>query len=194
MKKAIWGWYPPMYERYANGKYRILFNVTPYEETVTHRDFETGEKTNEVVTKYSVWFIDLDLPEVTNALSNDNIVLANKLILKERIKAYDSSEAINQFTIQNIPIWLDKNTRAGLKLRFEAELALSNTDTSLWHNGIQFPLNLEKAIQMLNAIEVYAGKCYDCTQQHLNDVEALATVEEIKQYDYTANYPEKLNF
>lgn len=110
------------------------------------------------------------------------------------INRYDSSEDVNIFYIQGLPVWLDKATRAGLKLRFEAEIALGNTDTTLWYNNMQFPLLLENAIQMLYAIEVYASKCYDNTQLHLSNVAKLTTIEELENYDHREGYPEKLRF
>ena len=47
------------------------------------------------------------------------------------INCYDSSDEVNIFYIQGLPVWLDKATRAGLKLRFEAEVALKYDNTTL---------------------------------------------------------------
>lgn len=110
------------------------------------------------------------------------------------INHYDSSDEVNIFYIQGLPVWLDKATRAGLKLRFEAELAMKEENTTLWYGNQSFTLQLNMAIQMLYAIEVYASKCYDNTQKHLANVEKLETLEEIIEYDYHIGYPEKLNF
>jgi hypothetical protein len=110
------------------------------------------------------------------------------------IQHYDQSSTINEFYIQTIPVWFDKNTRAGLKLRFEAESALGKTDTVLWYEGQQFPLSLQQAMQMLYAIEIYASNCYDNTQKHIANVNALETIEDVESYDYHTDYPEKLRF
>lgn len=112
----------------------------------------------------------------------------------EEIMKYDSSSEVNEFFIGETSIWLDKATRAGLKLRFEAEISLGKDTTTLWYNNIQYSLELNKAIQMLLTIEVYASACYDNTQKHMAAVNALTSVEEIEAYDYTTGYPEKLNF
>lgn len=98
---------------------------------------------------------------------------------KRRIEEYDSSRSVNEFYMNNYHVWLDKATRAGLKLRFEAEIAMGKTDTVLWYEGSQFPLSLEQAMQMLYAIEVYASACYDNTQKHLAEVDELETIEEV---------------
>lgn len=113
---------------------------------------------------------------------------------KEEILHFDSSIEVNEFRIEDQSVWLDKATRAGLKLRFEAEIAMGKTDTVLWYNGMQFSLSLEQAIQMLYVIEVYASACYDNTQKHLTAVDILETIEDIENYDYRTGYPEKLEF
>lgn len=110
------------------------------------------------------------------------------------IEAYDSSSAVNEFYIQDMPVWLDKSTRSGLMLRFNSELAMKKENTTLWYNGISFTLPLSSAIQMLYALEVYASECYDNTQFHLANIEKLETLEEIQEYDYIVGYPEKLRF
>lgn len=51
--------------------------------------------------------------------------------LRNNIQNYDSSSEVNCFYIGDTPIWLDKNTRAGLKLRFDAEMAVGQETTSL---------------------------------------------------------------
>lgn len=112
----------------------------------------------------------------------------------DEINRYDSSEEVNIFYIQGLPVWLDKATRAGLKLRFEAEIALKHQTTTLWYEGQKFELPLNSAMAMLYALEVYASQCYDNTQYHLSNVDKLETLEEISEYDYRVGYPEKLNF
>ena len=112
----------------------------------------------------------------------------------DEIVAYDSSEAVNEFTIGGQSVWLDKATRAGLMLRFQAEQAAGMTTTSLWYDGMQFSLPLVDAIQMLYALELYASECYDRTQAHIAEVERLDTIEAVEAYDYTIGYPAKLMF
>lgn len=114
--------------------------------------------------------------------------------LNDEILDYDSSQEVNEFTIQGIPVWLDKATRAGLMLRFQAEIAMEKTETVLWYNGMQFPLQLNDAMAMLYALEVYASACYDNTQMHLAMIDDLTTIEEVQEYNYRTGYPEKLAF
>jgi hypothetical protein len=113
---------------------------------------------------------------------------------KDEILAFDSSEEVNQFAMQEQGIWLDKATRAGLMLRFQAEQAVGKETTSLWYGSEMFSLPLATAMQMLLAIEIYASECYDNTQRHLAEVDKLETKEEIEAYDYRSGYPDILEF
>jgi len=113
---------------------------------------------------------------------------------KQEIVYFDSSPEVNEFYIQDLSVWLDKATRAGLMLRFQAEEAVGKENTTLWYGNHQFELTISNAMQMLYFIENYASACYDNTQRHLANIEKLETVEEIKSYDYTTGYPEKLVF
>ena len=130
----------------------------------------------------------------SNELTEEQILTQEKESKIWDITEYDSSNAVNIFYVNNIPMWLDKATRAGLMLRFQAELAIGLTDTSLWYNSIEFNLPVSIAMQLLYAIEIYASKCYDQTQYHIAEVMKLDSLEEIKEYDYTVGYPEILQF
>lgn len=112
----------------------------------------------------------------------------------EDIKNFDSSSAINEFTINGVSVWLDKATRTGLMLRFQSESAIGETETCLWYNGIQFTMSINDALRILYLLEVYASKCYDNTERHVSIVSKITTIEELNSYDYTVGYPEKLHF
>lgn len=113
---------------------------------------------------------------------------------KERIKAYDSSSAVNAFILKGIPMWLDKATRSGMKLRLEAEQAANKEFTTLWYLTTPITLPVTTAIAMLNRLEIYASESYDVTQGHLAAIASLESVEEVLRYDIEARYPEKLTF
>lgn len=124
----------------------------------------------------------------------EELLKIEKEHLKDRINRYDTSDKVNQFYIKDVSVWLDKATRAGLLLRFQAEQATGIEYTALWYEGMQFSLKVADAIAMLYAIEMYASACYDNTQRHLAAIKELQTIEEIESYDYKAGYPEKLMF
>lgn len=126
--------------------------------------------------------------------SEEEILSREKEYMIEDILRYDSSEEVNGFYIGGQELWLDKATRVGLKLRFDAEIANGQTNTILWYEGIPFNLKLVNAVQILNAIELYASACYDNTQAHIANINAIEDLETLKNYDYRTGYPEKLQF
>lgn len=156
--------------------------------TIIKDDMQIVNPTIEMVIEDG--WVEYEVPE---QIIEDELAIAksNKL---SQIAQYDESSAVNEFYVQGYGIWLDKATRAGLKLRFEAEQQADITETALWYNGLQFPIPVDLGIQILLAVELYASACYDNTQKHMAAVNALTSVEEIEAYDYTTGYPEKLNF
>lgn len=112
----------------------------------------------------------------------------------EEIKHHDTSSRVNNFYMQGEPMWLDFEKRSRLLLRFQAETAKGNENTTLWGNGKEYNLPLSVAIQMLYELETYASMCYDNTQRHITNVNSLTTIEEIQAYDYRSGYPEMLRF
>ena len=110
------------------------------------------------------------------------------------IDDYDSSPAVNEFFIGNQVLWLDKETRTGLSLRFKSEQDAGKETTTLWYGTTSFTLSVQMAIAMLGTLELYASSCYDNTQRHKANVMALDSKEAVENYDYTTGYPEKLTF
>lgn len=131
---------------------------------------------------------------VAPTLTEEELVDIAKKSKINDLMTYDASEEINIFYIQQMPLWLDKLTRSGLILRFQAEKEIGIEKTTLWYNGLPFELAIDDAIKMLYSIERYASKCYDNTQKHLSNINNLTTVEKINKYNYQSGYPEKLQF
>lgn len=163
--------------------------IKPLNKIVLFKDdMQILNPTEEMVLEEG--WVEYQAPELAYELRLEN----SKLAKTSEITDYDASNAVNEFSVQGYPIWLDKATRAGLKLRFEAELQSGITETALWYNGVQFPIPVELGIQILLAVELYASACYDNTQKHMANVKALTTIEEVEAYDFTTGYPEKLQF
>lgn len=110
------------------------------------------------------------------------------------IKNYDVSVAINGFTINGIRVWLDKATRAFLMSRLQAEKQLGKEITCIWYKEHNFEMPVDKAIEILYQLEVYASECYDTTQRHIVNVQNLDNVEDVNNYDYKTDYPKMLSF
>lgn len=155
-----------------------------FDHTTEEREGMDGEKYTVYIAKY----VDLPASEGTDAL-----VLAKAAVIAE-IEDYDKSSAVNEFSYQGVPMWLDKDTRAGLKMRFEAEEAAGEKNTTLWYGTQSFTLSIADAKNMLNALEVYASQCYDKTAEHKATVSAMRKADRVIAFDVTSGYPEKLEF
>lgn len=170
----------------SNKQAYVLLNETVEERPVMDAD---GKSTNGKVISYVY-----DGVKLLNVLSmNDVLPRLREYVLKE-ITAFDSSDAVNSFTIDGKAIWLNKDTRLALRQRFVAEQASGIKNTTLWYGTDQFNLSVSDAIEMLNTIEIYACKCYDVTAAHKAMVQSMTTLDDVFGYDYTTGYPEKPSF
>ena len=195
-----WGWMPPQYE-VRNERFLLFYFSEKRTREVVRKDPETEEETKETIEEWVCDAVEFSKEESKDVLrmlrENPNSLEFHKWMLKTRIEMYDSSKHVNSFTIGGMETWLDKATRVGLKLRFEAELRMGKEYTTLWKDGTSFPLPLvgaTTAIDMLDGLELYASACYDVTQMHLAKVAAMESVDELMAYDYTSGYPQKLSF
>ena len=149
-----------------------------------------GNETEVTVTSYEY---DGTLMNVASATEEAALQSIKRIALKE-IEAYDTSDAVNSFTLQGKQMWLKYEKRVGLTNSITTEKKAGREVTVLWHDGVRYELPVDAALQMLAALELYALECYNVTEAHKADIEALTTVEEVVAYDYESDYPEKLNF
>ena len=160
---------------------RVYFN-----QRTEEREDEMGDE-KKVYTVHIADFIER-VSENTSALD----VAKEEAI--EQIEAYDTSEAVNSFTLQGKQMWLPKETRVGLVNSITIEKAAGKETTVLWFDGEKYELPVDTALQMLSALELYALECYNITAAHKAAVSAIDNVEEIIAFDITEGYPTKLNF
>lgn len=111
--------------------------------------------------------------------------------LIEEITDYDKSDNVNTFYYKGEQAWLDKTTRIGL-VNSTTLLKNSGEETApLWLNNKLFTLPCDEILSLLNKLELYTIKCTNVTNQHKANVLALTSIQD---YDYTVDYPLKLQF
>lgn len=142
-----------------------------------------NDQINDIITNIK---IDLGLIEEKSELEK---IKEKKL---REINEYDTSDSVNSFLLNGDKVWLNKDTRVGLMNSLTIERAAGKEISTLWFGTIKFDINIDAAIQMLSALELYALKCYNKTAEHKQNVENLTDVENVKSYDYTIGYPDKL--
>ena len=111
-----------------------------------------------------------------------------KTILKKSIVYYDTSKYVNSFYYQDKQYWLSKDVRIGLFRLIDS----GAKQITLQLNDNYLIISSDKLKEFLNQLEVYAGKCFSITAEHLQNIKQLSTIEELLKYDYTAKYPNKV--
>ena len=130
---------------------------------------------------------------VSIIVNNKPTLLDIKNYLLSLQKEYDSSIEVNCFVLNDKKVWLDKSTRVGLFNILNLEKANGIKTTTLWFNTISVEIDVDKALTLLTAVEIYAKKCYDNTQKHYAEIKQLDTIESCLKYDITTGYPDILN-
>ena len=113
--------------------------------------------------------------------------------LKELID-YDTSDNVNDFDVNGLNAWFDKDTRAALSTSIESASLLGETTITFVVNDKEFSIDISTAKQMLAAVQRYADKCFLVTESHKRAIKGLTEAEEIINYDVTTGYPTKVSF
>lgn len=142
---------------------------------------------------YKEHYIESD---ITITISWIEDLEATKQYVLGKIAEFDTSDAVNEFAINGIGMWLDGDMqRPKLRGAVQTYLDKGLGDYPLCVEGVGvISVAPTKLLSMLADIEVYAIECFTKTFEHKEAVNALTTCEELVNYDYTIGYPEKLHF
>lgn len=155
-------------------------------------EYETTEviPVQKIVTShvYQSQYVEIELPKSQTPTALEIV----KELMIDEIEEYDTSENVNNFVLNGMNVWLDKATRVGLMNSTTIEKNLGKTETTLWLGNIPITVNCDLAIQLLGGIENYALECFNVTAAHKKQVEEMTSVDEVVNFDYTADYPQQL--
>lgn len=124
--------------------------------------------------------------------SQEELLAAAKVEKIAEIEEYAESSNVNEFTFMGIKMWLDVKTRIGYSMSIRSADTLGQKSIQMPINGNIYPIELEKARKLLATVHLYADATFKVTQQHIANVKALQSVDEVKAYDNTKGYPQKL--
>lgn len=110
------------------------------------------------------------------------------------IDAYDTSDAVNEFTLNAVSMWLPLEERKSMRQSLIALKAQEIETFTYWNGLIPITMPVAQFEAIMNAVEVYALQCFNVTAQHKAEVMALTNIAEVERYDITKGYPEKLAF
>lgn len=198
---------------YKKGRWIVWLNLGIYPNVSSVKkdgedDWQFAALTDRLVlSDHSIWaFLEVvdnqhlalatyeDLQLILQYFEEEKDVECWKALRKAQISGYDSSEKVNCFFLNEIPLWLDKSTRVGLVNSINAEKASGRTKTCLWFGNQKIEMGVDEALGTLAQLELYALDCFNVTAQHLVSVENCKTIEDLASYNIEANYPEMLRF
>ena len=125
--------------------------------------------------------------------SQEELLAAAKVEKIAEIKEYDNSDAVNSFKLNGIPVWINREDRIGTRRAIELDIASGKTESEIWLHGFRLIVNSELALKLLDAVGHYAYSAYNVTQSHIFAVKNLTSINDVEKYDYTVDYPEKLD-
>lgn len=107
------------------------------------------------------------------------------------LEAYDTSDAVNSFTLGGQTMWLTRDERTQIDESINAYEATGATSMTKYFGGVPYTFTLALWKQMLNALIVYASEALNVTEIHKTAINAMTTVEDVEAYDFTIGYPTK---
>ena len=117
-----------------------------------------------------------------------------KFLKQMQIDEYDQSSNVNGFYLGGQLMWLDRETRASLRNTIESFSLIGRSELDIWYGTTRITLDLNTARQLLAILEVYATDCYNVTIQHKIAVENMTDIDDVINFDITADYPAMPNF
>ena len=169
--------------------------IKPANKIVINKDGMNTFNPKEEMILSDGW-VEYVIPEVTEE-ELFRQTLTRKL---NEINDYDSSEYVNTCIIScdgvQMNYWANKLERSSLKTAVEDYLKVGRESYRLDIRELNISLQIpcERLLTMLSELEVYAIDCYNKTTDHIYAVKNLTTIEDIENYNYRENYPEKLKF
>ena len=109
------------------------------------------------------------------------------------LEAYDASE-VNSFSVNGKDMWLDHDVRQQLRISLDALSQAGRENVTKWFDGLEYTYPIDVWYYMLGQVEVYASDALNVTESHKVAINALESIEDVEDYEFRQNYPEKLVF
>lgn len=174
----------------STGRYLVCLNekkvkVTEQEQVGITDDGEPTYQDKEVTKyQYDTYWLEAN---------QDGALASAKKSITEEIAAYDKSSKVNGFVVNGTERWLESEERRSISYSTKILKEKGEENVDIWFDEDRITTTCDKAIKMLDDVEVYAKKTNSVTRQHIVDVMSLGKVEDVLTYDIIADYPEKLN-
>lgn len=129
---------------------------------------------------------------INKIVNNEPTTYDLKQLLIQLQKEYDKDEEVNSFIFEGKNQWFDVQDRIAISHVLNIEKENNKITAIIWFGLEQKEVNIDKMINFLKELEIYAKECNTITHTHLAEIDKLNKREDILAYDITANYPNKL--
>ena len=110
------------------------------------------------------------------------------------LRFYDESSAVNEFYVNDIPMWYNNMERVSIDYLLHVEKSQGNETTDLYDKeGNRFTIDIDLAIALIAQVELYAKAAYNVTVQHKLALNNLDNIDDLLSYNIKTGYPEKLH-
>lgn len=169
------------YQDFLDGKWVLLSD----EQVKFHED-------NPQATIKEV--LDMQLSAIYEPSQEELLEIAKQDKIHE-LSIYDNGPEVNEFSINEVlKTWFTPEERSNYKNSIDSAKLLNIESLQLLVDGNVLTIPTEQAATLLAMIQLYADACYMVTQSHKAAISKLDSIEDVENYDFTINYPQKLNF
>lgn len=169
-----------------NGVYVATFLLSETEDTrrIATARYASKPTEEQVQTDFAEW----------KARHTALLLNAAKQRKLDEIADYNTSDNVDAFLLNGEKHWLTRDERAMAKLSTEARQRLGHYTTEQCLGGKFYTIPCDTLLTMLARLEDYALSCFNFAIRQQAEVNALASLEEVENYDVTKGYPEMLTF
>ena len=107
---------------------------------------------------------------------------------------YGTSPARNSYIASGYTLYVPAERRANLRSMILAAYAEDVTIMHIWYEGYTHVYTTARWEQYLNKYEVFLYNVYCIMNEHIQNINALTSVEAVEAYDYTTGYPDIINY
>lgn len=136
--------------------------------------------------------IKIQIDKIINSSTEAQKLAIAKSEMIQRIKLYDSSDAVNSFYFNGYETWISAAQRVSFSNSIISAETLCESNVKVAINGTLQTLPTQLAKEMLSKISRYADEAYLVTQNHIAGVNAMTNIDNVINFNYKNDYPEKV--
>lgn len=171
-----------IYADFGKALYRASNQSFAGKEYVCHITFfdNTGKRLVLPTRENESYFYELD--------DLDELKVAK---IKE-LESYDNSDGVNTITVNGVKLIFRASERLKIALLINSLKTAGKEFITLWNGVDSYDMPISTAESVFEQYELYAADVFNTTSKHKAAIMQLSTVEAIRDYNFTSDYPAPL--